>query len=86
MAHNAFKAYKSGDFITLAGFNGDSITSRQPNTLRDFAQYLIQKYNEERYTQERRTGATGSAGTRADSDTGAGPDAGARHGLHTGPH
>jgi hypothetical protein len=46
MTSKAFKASKSDDgFFTVAGFNGDSITTKKKETARDFALYLIAQYH-----------------------------------------
>jgi hypothetical protein len=34
-----------GGFFTVAGFNGDSITTKKKETARDFALYLIAQYH-----------------------------------------
>ena len=68
MMPKAFKAYKSEDgFITVLGFNGDSLTTKQPTLVREFAALLIRKHNDQ--AQEREHAAAVRRANAADSST-----------------
>lgn len=68
MSSKAFKAYKKqgSEFITLVGFNGDSITTKNQNTARDFALYCISQLNaheiRQAHTSSQRERNAGAAG------------------------
>lgn len=55
MPHKAFKAHRSDDgFISIVGFNGDSLTTKSEQSVREFAAYLIDKYHEEYHDETQR--------------------------------